>query len=546
VVIEKHALYFAPLAVTLDDMLGVAGRAPWLKVEQTEAGPIWRGQNLALRLDVATTVAEALERVRGRYYSGIILDTRHPAQHLDAAPAQEQAVYELLDGLDREPDRERRFPFRRTVVLVGDSDRERVDQLIFSLGRRQVGGCLRDRSLNYGLKGDEAKAARDRVLEQLWQFCAAMMVDRPRGKKAICAAGGGITGIYYELGVLKCLNDAFGGFDIRDFDLFFGISAGAFVTSFVANHFHIDDLIANIGGLREDWPYELRLGWHNLNLREIPRRLSLLQRKVLTTVGEIATGRRELGITSVFSNYSLPFGPMFDHADLEVALREQFRPPKHTNDFRKLSRQLFIGVTDQDRREHVLLGDTGYEDVPISLAVQASSAIHPFFPSVEIQGRRYTDGAITKTSNINSAIEKGADLIFVIDPFVPLISEEAGFNARHGNLWVLQQDIKTLAYTRFAQVSEEIMRRHPNVSCYTFVPSNRMRELMTQNPLAAENFHPIVSEAYASTYRRLAQLEFKIAGELAAHGITLELKKVADKVAMLKRNEAPDARILLA
>ena len=163
---------------------------------------------------------------------------------------------------------------------------------------------------------------------------------------------------------------------------------------------------------------------------------------------------------SLMSSYSILFGPMFDNGELEAVLREQFTRPRHTNDFRKLRTKLYVGVTDQDRREHVLLGDSGYEDIPISKAVQASSAMHPFFPSVPIHGRYYTDGAITRTSNIKAAIQKGADLVFVVDPFLPLISEEAGFNARQGNLWVMQQDIKTLAYTRFAQISEEVLRQH--------------------------------------------------------------------------------------
>ncbi len=542
---DKIVLYLAPLAETYTDLAAAAARQSWLTCATEGGRPVWRGANLSLQLDQATTLAEAQQRVAGRFYDAILIDVRHLPRHMDAAAAQEQVLYQFLDLLAGERDVERRFPFRRIAVLVGDPDRERVDQLVFALGRRHVGACLRDRSLNAGLKGDEAEAARGRLVEQLWQFCAAILVDRPRGKKAICAAGGGITGIYYELGVLKALSDALRGFDVRDFDLFFGISAGAFVTSFIANGFSIDRLLVNVGELSDDWPYKLRLGWRHLNVREIPRRMTVLQRNALQAVGRLVSGKSGLSVTSLFDNYSLPFGPMFSHTELERALREQFKPPKHTNDFRKLPRKLFIGVTDQDRREHVLLGDQGYEDVPISLAVQASSAIHPFFPAVPIHGRYYTDGAITRTSNMGSAIAKGADLIFVIDPFLPLISEEAGFNAAHGNLWILQQDIKTLAYTRFAQVSEVILKQNPQVSAYTFLPSNRMRALMTQNPLAAENFHPIVCEAYSSTYRRLSQLEYKIAGELAAHGITLDLKPVADQVARLKAAPSPDVRLLV-
>jgi predicted acylesterase/phospholipase RssA len=543
---RKTALYFAPLPATFRRLCETIERQSWLQMDAAESASCWRGTNLTLCIDLATTVAEAVERLRGHYYNAILVDCRHLPEHSDQEAArQEEELLEFLAAVGTEGDRERRYPFRRIAALVGDPNRERVDRLVFKLGQKHIGACLRDRSLNDGLLGDEEWAARGRLAEQLWQFCSAILVEKPRGKKAICGAGGGITGVFYELGVLKCLNDALRGMDVRDFDLYFGISAGAFVTSFLANNFHIDDLIAQFGGLRDDGSQKQEIRWGHLNLREVPRRLGIVQKSLLAQLREMARSNRGLPMTSWLDSYALPFGPMFNNDDLERNLRQQFSRPKHSNDFRKLARRLYIGVSDQDRREHVLLGSEGYEDVPVSLAVQASAAIHPFFPPVKIHGRYYTDGAVTRTSNLSSAIEYGADLIFIIDPFVPLISEEPGLNARHGNLWVMQQDIKTLAYTRFAQVSEELLRRNPHVSCYTFVPSNRMRALMAQNPLAAENFHPILVQAYSSTYRRLSQLEYKVAGELESHGLQLDLKPVADKVEKLERHLDPDASLLL-
>jgi len=94
-------------------------------------------------------------------------------------------------------------------------------------------------------------------------------------------------------------------------------------------------------------------------------------------------------------------------------------------------------------------------------------------------------------------------------------------------------------------VSEEILRQHPQVSCYTFVPSNRMRELMTQSPITSRDFDQIVTEAYAGTYRRVSQLEYKLGRELEAFGITLDLRPVALKVEGLSRRSSADAAVLL-
>jgi len=496
-------------------------------------------------LDVATTVEAAAERVRGRYYDVILIDCRN-LEHPEANPTMQlRAALAFLETLRLERDRERRFPMSRVAVFVSDTDVESVEKQIFAFGQHHIGACIRDRTSSPFRTGDAKTQARNRFVERLWQFCNESLVGKPSGKKSLCLAGGGLAGIYYELGVLKCLNDAFGGFDIRDFDMFFGVSAGAMVAGFLANGVPVDELIHNVGDLERTWPYKLEVGWRHLNLTDIPHRVGRLKRNVVSQVKDAVRGKRDFSVASLVSNYGVLFGPMFDNKDIERMLRHELGRPKRSNDFRRLKGKLFIGATDQDRRDHVLFGDEGRDDVPISVAIQASTATHPFFPSVQVQGRYYTDGGVTRTSNIGAAIKKGSTFVIVIDPYVPLISEEAGFNARQGNLWLVQQDFRTIAYTRFEQVTDEILRQNPQVSCFTFVPSNRMRERMTESPITAQNFHAIVTEAYSSAYRRLALLEYKLAPEMENLGIRLDLSPVAARVELLMRQKSPDANALL-
>ncbi|MBI5509748.1 MAG: patatin-like phospholipase family protein [Deltaproteobacteria bacterium] len=543
--LEKNALVLAPLRHTFDDLCAAVARQAWLKVDEVELRPAWRGQNLTLKIDVATTVDDSLKLIAGHFYNLVVVDCRNNDHPQANAHLQQTVLFEFLDQLVKERDRERRFPMSRVAILVGDVDVEVVEKLIFRLGQRHVGACIRDRSLAAHRVGNARLAAKDRLVEQLWQFCNSSLIAPESGKKAVNLAGGGLPGIYYELGVLKCLNDALGGVDVRDFELFFGVGAGAVVAAFLANGVAIADLIRNIGDVDSAWPESLEVHWRDLNLSDIPRRLGFMQKNLVDQIRSTAKGARDFSVASLVSHYGVLFGPMFDNRDLERMLRAEFTKPKRTNDFRRLRGKLFIGATDQDRRHHVLFGEPGLDDVPVSVAVQASTATHPYFPSVQVRGRYYTDGSVTRTGNINAAIQKGATLLFVVDAAVPLIADEPGFNARQGNLWLAQQDFKTLAYTRFEQVSEEILRRHPQVSCYTFVPSNRMRELMTQSPIANKNFHQIVTEAYASTYRRLSQLEYKLARELESFGLKLDLKPVATIVEELARHDSADAAILL-
>lgn len=539
--IRKKALYFSPVRRNYDDFSSLLDRQEWI----TADGPgVWSGRDLALNFDLTENVDDVLERISGHYYNMLVLDCRLIPGLEGDIPGTEEGLRAVLDALAREASRERAYPFARIVVLVGEEETARVDELIFNLGERHVGGCIRDLSLSPHVSGDAAEEARDLLISRFWDFCRDALLEQRSGKKAICAAGGGITGIYYELGVLKCLDDAFDR-AISSFDMYYGISAGAIVTGLMVNGISLDDMMANLGGVKQDWPEKLRLSWRQLNVRELPRRLLMAHQDFASYLVDAFKGSADLSLFSAIWAYERALGPMFDNGDLEIFMRQLFKERGCTNRFADLDCRLYVGATDQDTREHVLFGDGDFKDVPISKAIQASSAAHPFFRSVRIKGRYYTDGIVTRTSNMKSAISKGADLIFIVDPFLPAVSSTPGFNASHGNLWVVEQDIKTLAFTRFSMVREEVLRRNPQVNAYTFLPSNRMRRLMSQNPFIAQNFHPIVCEAYRSTFRRLRQLEYKMAGELARHGITLDLERVAHKVESLRSSRKPDVRSIL-
>lgn len=541
---SRHILVYAPSPETFKELCQSVRKQPWIESEIGERECSWEGRGLQFEIDMVDCLEKAVEVLHGGYYNLVMVDCRHvPIEGVDHEK-QEQGLHAFLDVLVNERDIERRYPQRRVAILVGDADEDRVDRLIFDMGKRHVGACLRDMSLSPRPVGGK-NAARVRFIDQIWTHCDRVLVGARHGKKAISAAGGGITGIYYELGVLKCLHDAFDT-DIRDFDMFLGISGGAVVSSCLANGISIDEIIAKIGDLDQTWNYRLKLSWRQLNVMEVPRRVFLMQREMVRYAMRMLKKEDELSVASVFGLYAVLLGPIFDNAQFEKAMRKLFKKGGQTNDFRELRRELYIGATDQDRREPVLFGDVGFDDVPISRAVQASAAMHPFFPSVEIGGRYYTDGIVTRTSNLRTAIDHGADLVFIIDPFLPLISDQPGFNRSHGNMWVVEQDYKTMSYTRFSQARRELLRTNPDVNTYNFVPSNRMRRLMgKQNPFISRNFHPIVCEAYRGTFRRLKQLEYKMRGELASHNIKLDLDPVEEKTEALRRAKRPDVKILL-
>ena len=526
------ALYLAASPAAFRDTLDAARAHGEVMVEETPGGARLTGPGAAFDLELVTDAAQAVARTQESYYALTLIDARPIGVDPDRA---ELLVAGFLDGQRAERDRERQFRRDRVIALAGGDD-DRVERFLFAVGQRRIGGVVRDRVRN----GDAGAG----FFAELWGRCRQARAPQ-QGRKALCAAGGGVTGVYYELGVLKCLDDAFGNFSVHDFDLFFGISAGAIVASLVANRIPIEELLQKVDpDVRGGFDLDVRL--RHLTVTDLPRRMITTLDHLRRYGGRVAAGEEPLSLTAALSQLAALIGPFFRASDKERQLSEILAEPGRSNDFRQLPRRLYIGATDQDSREHVLFGAAPFQHVPISRAVQASAAIHPFMAPVEIDGRYYTDGFVTRTTNIAAAVELGADLIFIIDPFLPLISEAPGFNAEHSVFWVLIQDYKTVAYTRYEKVSNTLLDTNPGIACYSFLPSNRMRRLMASNPIATANYDAIVTQAYASTYRRLLRMEYKLGPELAEHGIQLDLAPVARRVRAIDASPAPAAQLLWA
>jgi poly(hydroxyalkanoate) granule-associated protein len=100
--------------------------------------------------------------------------------------------------------------------------------------------------------------------------------------------------------------------------------------------------------------------------------------------------------------------------------RRLFSANGRTNDFRKLKTRLDPGGHQPGhRRGRALSAAPGWDHVPISQAVQASSALPGLFPPVEIDDQYYVDGALKKTLHASVAMDQGVDLMLCLNPLVP-------------------------------------------------------------------------------------------------------------------------------
>jgi predicted acylesterase/phospholipase RssA len=492
--------------------------APHVDGELSEASGIlrfaYKGTEFALLS--AYTIDATLEVLEHQYVNLLVVDLR--SSEAGDGPHSHSRLWRILATLDDVEDTEARYAFHHILVLlsgVGDSD----DPSLVELGGYGVRHTLKQHAPG----ADGTTTFGRRLLDEALRLTSA----RTKTVTALCAAGGGITAIYFELAALKCLDDCLGG-GVHAFDMYFGISAGAVVNSVVACGYAPEEFMAAIAGVPGGRIAPLSLSLlkrAHLNLGDIQRRLSIGLRSILGAAGEALRLRRAPSLDAAFLAGTALIGAPFQSDAYEHMLRTILTAPNATNDFRALPRKLYIGTSNQHTRRHQLFGELGWDHVPVSKAVQASLSLNPAFAAVEIDGQYFEDGAVTRTSNFIEAIDRGANVILVFDPFVPYVAPAPGFSNRRGMLFNIDQDVRSLSFTRYENARNCVLRRHPEISTYTFLPDNPLRELLSINPMDHRPFLEIWRRSYLATLRRIAEVEHRLRGDLAACDISLDTSR---------------------
>ena len=121
-------------------------------------------------------------------------------------------------------------------------------------------------------------------------------------------------------------------------------------------------------------------------------------------------------------------------------MRTVLSDPDRTDDFRLLQNELYLAATDLDTCERIVLGAEGWDDVPISTAVRASTALPMVYKPTVVKDRELVDGGIVSTTNLDIAVEAGAKFVVVVNPLVPFVND-------------FSKQIPTLFGTRVRRVS---------------------------------------------------------------------------------------------
>ena len=357
-------------------------------------------------------------------------------------------------------------------------------------------------------------------------------------KTALVLGGGGFTGGVYEIGALRALDLLAVNSTVNNFDIYVGTSAGSFVAAMLANGVTPEEMMQVINPQE---PSEL----DDLQLDKVlkPNYLGFLQKTAALPLRSLELARavirfKELSAIDlgVAMAENLPSG-LYSGRGIHEYVAESLMDGGRSNDFRMLDPELYLTATDLDTCERIVFGEEGWSDVPISKAVECSTALPIVYKPVDLKGRQFVDGGIRSTTNVDIAVEKGAKFIVVVNPLVPYINDFEktiptmfGTRVRRvsdmGLPAIANQTFRLIAHARLHQAVEQWQEKYPGVDIILVEP-DADDELMFGTPIMdysrrlqiARHGFESVTAALARDYEHFEQIAKR-------HGLEISERRV--------------------
>lgn len=326
--------------------------------------------------------------------------------------------------------------------------------------------------------------------------CGELRRAHGRPRIALALGGGGVIGGMYEVGALAALEERLNG-ESRGFDVYVGCSAGSVVAALLASGVRASDLHRI---LDQDIDDPLNFG---RGCVYCPGSL----RRAVGRIGRLvwAFGRTRLAglCRAVPKSLALPAG-FFSLAAIERFMRTGLASRGLSNRFEEIPRRLLIPAIDLDRAERTVFGVGALRDVPISDAVAASSAIPGFFEPYPIGGRDYVDGGVGSSGHADLAAAAGADVVFVVHPLVPHLSDGDGVTVRSKGLYaVLEQANRITSHNLLELGLANLSIKYPKTSFFLLKP-RRSRTPLFGPSMSFDSSRQALCYGYTSTQEWLA------------------------------------------
>jgi predicted acylesterase/phospholipase RssA len=416
-----------------------------------------------------------------------------------------------------------------------------------------------------------------------------LSVKKPGAKVALVLAGGAVTGGAFKVGGLKALDDFLVDRKTTDFDLYVGLSAGAFLAAPLAMGVSPAEMLRSLEGTSQQFsPFRARDFYHP-NLAEFlekPLRYwvdlaAFFPGAILDFVAESPTLLENLRapladfvqrpsarnlrklfapiVRAVLTTREFPFpldylpSGLFDNSSIERYLRENIERHGFPNDFEELYRsrgkELFLVAMNLDTAERVVFGHNENCSLTISEAVQASTALPGFYKPARIRGVDYVDGGVRRTANIDVAIEHGAELILCYNPFRPIYNRviprptgEPGVYvfdgaplASQGLLAVLNQVFRTLLHSRLQYGLREFQRDPQFRGDIVLIePREVDAHFFRMNPLAFWERRRAAEHGYLSVTQSIDRQFEDLRAILESYGIEISRREARSRLAQIR------------
>ncbi len=334
---------------------------------------------------------------------------------------------------------------------------------------------------------------------------------RPKGRTprlGIALGGGGPMGGIYEIGALRALDETLEGLNLNDLDVYIGVNAGSFVAANLANQMTSAQMCRIFVRNEADvHPFHPEV-FYRPAFSEYFDRAKAVPGLLFSALGNLLSNPNDQSALEALTVLAkaVPSG-VFDNEGFNEYLSRSYSSIGRTNDFARLRKKLLVIATDLETGETVRFGEKGLDHVPISKAIQSSMASPGIYTPVEFSGRYYMDGTLNKGLHTSVAIEEGADIVFAINPVVPMDivdavaqgSMERGELVHSGMPTVLSQSYRTMVHSRLKSGLRTIERDYPDATVLLFEPNRSDARLFFSSVFSFKARRMMCERAYQIT-----------------------------------------------
>ncbi len=375
---------------------------------------------------------------------------------------------------------------------------------------------------------------------------------RARSRSALVLGGGGFTGGVYEIGALRALDLLSVNRTVNEFDVYVGTSAGSLVAAAVANGVTPEEMMRVIvqhvpspfPDVKVSSLLQPNYGEYLTKGLMLPWRLARLLRTLARDIGSVSAVDIVVGLAE-----ALPSG-LYTGDGIERYVATILADPDRHDDFRMLGPELYLTATDLDTCERIVFGAAGWDDVPISTAVKASTALPMVYKPVKLKDRELIDGGVISTTNLDIAVEAGAKFIVVVNPLVPFVNDFekriptlTGSRARRvsdmGFTHIGDQAFKLLAYQRLHEMARRWEERYPGVDIVLIEPEPNDELMFQTSIMSYASRVAIARHGFQSVTLKLANDYPRFKRICARHGIQISATRVRKVVQHFEAEREP-------